>query len=205
MNQFHELLQLLQQFGQVALFVGIVVIAHFVYDLLKRKHNSRQPVIEVKARVVGKRLETSRPYGRYYRDTYHYYYVSFKPEDGSPAVEFQVSDILYNSYEYGEVDLLRYRGWDLLTFGGNLEEVKPIAPLPEEHNWQSKDESRWQRMICWINAKLWDWADYPLRVWEWLSEVIAGAAEKRRENVMKKGKQQNQQEADGILTHELDE
>lgn len=201
MNQYQELLQFLQPIAQAALLIGAVGIICFVYDLLKRKRNSRRPVVEVKARVVGRRIETVRSFGRYHRNIYHYYYVSFKPEDGSPAVEFQVSDILYNTYEHGEVDLLRYRGWELLSFGGNLEDVKPIAPLPEEHNWQPEDESRWHRMLRWINAKLWDWADYPLRAWDWFCEALAEAAKKRRE----KEHLDDKQEEDSILSHELSE
>lgn len=201
MSQHIELLQLLKPIVNAVLFIGAVGMICFVYDLLKRKRNSRRPVVEVKARVVGRRIETVRSFGRYHRNVHHYYFVSFKPEDGSPAVEFQVSDILYNSYEHGEVDLLRYRGWELLSFGTNLEDVKPIAPLPEEHNWQPEDESRWHRMLRWINAKLWDWADYPLRAWDWLCEVLAETTQKRGEK-----EHVNDKPEKGLgPTHKLDE
>ena len=81
-----------------------------------------------------------------------------------------------------ETGLLRYRGWEFLSFGvKDKTDFKPMAPLPEEYAPKPEPESAAQRIARKLHAM---WTSF----------------------ISPKEKQENVSEPDeGILSHEIDE
>lgn len=158
--------------------IGYVVLLSLLNDRLRRQENEKKPITEVEATVVGHYTRRERVG----RTTQIRWYITFRPADGSPNVEFEVSELDFEDYDVGETGPLRYRGWEFLSFGvKDKSDFKPMAPLPEEYEPKPEPESAVQRTA----RKL-----YVL----WTSFISP------------KEKQGNVSETDdGILTHEIDE
>lgn len=100
-------------------------------DHLRRKQNEKNPITTVTASVAGHRMETHR--SRY--TTSHTFYLTFKPEDGGEALEFEVPEKDYQDFGSGDKGPLRYRTWEYISFcARDLSEVTPLAPIPEEYD-----------------------------------------------------------------------
>ena len=158
--------------------IGLVVLLSLLNNRLRRQENEKKPITEAEATVVGHYTRRERVG----RTTQIRWYITFRPADGSPNVEFEVSELDFEDYDMGETGPLRYRGWEFLSFGvKDKSDFKPMAPLPEEYEPKPEPESAAQR----IGRKL-----HTL----WMSLISP------------KEKQENVSEPDeGILTHEIDE
>ena len=158
--------------------IGLVVLLSLLNDRLRRQENEKKPIIEVEATVLGHYTRRERVG----RTTVTRWYITFRPADGSPNVEFEVSELDFDDFDIDETGLLRYRGWEFLSFGvKDKSGSKPMAPLPEEYEPKPEPESAAQRTARRLHA-LW-------------TRFMAA-----------KGKQENVSEPnDGILTHEIDE
>lgn len=174
-----------------SLLIGLAVFLGWLADRVRRKENQKKPITTVEATVIGHRVETHRSRSM----TTYNYYVTFSPADGSPNVEFEVSEIDFDDYDIGETGPLRYRTWEFLSFNiPDRSDMKPLAPLPEEYE-PAPDE---------ITVEV-DWAGTKARM-NALKEKIA-ALWKRVKAQDPEGLDADSavEKADGILTHELDE
>lgn len=176
-------------FGMMALVISLA-------DNLRRKENEKNPITTVEATVVGHRMETY--HGRY--STSQSFYITFKPEDGSDALEFKVSEAEYQDFGVGDKGPLRYRTWEYLSFcAKDMSEVEPLSRLPKEYDPDVKEAAE--------NSG-WDQAEKSLdtateKAGEFWKKVKDCCGE------MRKAKSVQRDEAaekdTGILTHELDE
>lgn len=158
--------------------IGVVVLLTLLNDRLRRQENEKKPITEVEATVVGHYTQRERVG----RTTQIRWYITFDPADGSPKVDLEVSELDYEDYDIGETGLLRYRGWQFLSFGvKDKSGIKPMAPLPEEYEPRPEPESAKHRIVRKLRV-----------LWGKLATPRAKA-----ENVS--------ETKDGILTHEIDE
>ena len=147
---------------------------------MRRQDNQKKPITSVEATVVSHHKVRERV-GR--RNSVIRYFMTFKTADGQ-VMEFNVSEIDYDDFDIGETDLLRYRGWEFLSFGvKDKSHIKPIAPLPEEYEPAPEQKSTAVKVKESIIA-LWN--------------KLTSRSEAKSEAV-------DQEEKPGILTHELDE
>ena len=131
--------------------IGIVVLLSLLNDRIRRLENEKKPITEVEATVVGHYIRRDRAG----RTTVTRWYITFRPTDGSPNVEFEVSELDFDDFDINETGLLRYRGWQFLSFGvKDKSAIKPVAPLPEEYESKPEPESRVQRATRKLHA-LW--------------------------------------------------
>ena len=64
-----------------------------------------------------------------------------------------MSELDFEDYDVGETGLLRYRGWEFLSFGvKDKSDFKPMAPLPEEYEPKPEPESAAQRIARKLHA-----------------------------------------------------
>lgn len=158
----------------------LAVLCGFLKDRMIRQDNQKKPITNVEATVVSHHQVRERV-GR--NSSVIRSYITFKTADGQ-VVEFNVSEIDYEDFDIGETDLLRYRGWQFLSFGvKDKSHIKPIAPLPEEYEPAPEPQS--------ALAKAWEKA---AALWTKLTSRTA-----QQSDVAAPPKD------DGILTHELDE
>lgn len=170
-------------------------VIHFA-DQARRKENQKNPITEVEATVVGHRMETHHT--RYSHS--QTYYMTFRPENGSENIEFEVPEADYQDYSAGDKGPLRYRTWEYLSFcAKDMSSVEPIVPLPEEYEPSSQESSAedgWYKVEKLLDV---------------LTEKVAMAWQKVKQCFCEQVKAKPEQdervaEADnGILTHELDE
>lgn len=157
-------------------FLLLTVLCAFLNDRVERHDNKKKPVTSVEATVVSHHKVRQRVGRNYYVTRC---YLTFKTADGQVA-EFEVSEMDYDDFDIGETDLLRYRGWEFLSFGvKDKSHIKPMAPLPEEYDCIEEEESLCDKAAA------------------FLSKLTDRSRQKNGESAAEK--------ADGILTHELDE
>lgn len=162
------------------LCVLLAVLCGFLEDRMKRQDNQKKPITNVEATVVSHHQVRERV-GR--NSSVIRSYITFKTADGQ-VVEFNVSEIDYEDFDIGETDLLRYRGWQFLSFGvKDKSHIKPIAPLPEEYEPAPEPQSALAKAGEKV-AALW-------------TKLTSRTAQQSDEAAPPKD--------DGILTHELDE
>ncbi len=159
--------------------LGVMVLLNWLNDRHLRKMNVRTPAVTVEAEVVSHRMAQERVGNKYITR----YYISFRPVDGSPNLEFEVSQLDYEDFDAGETGPLRYRGWEFLSFGvKDKSGFEPMAPLAEEYEPRPEPKSAIQRA-----------GEQIASLWARLTTRFARRDSPAQEN------------ADGILTHELDE
>lgn len=157
-------------------FLLLAVLCAFLKDRMERQDNKKKPITSVEATVVSHHKVRQRVGRNYYVIRC---YITFKTADGQ-VVEFEVSEIDYDDFDIGETDLLRYRGWEFLSFGvKDKSHIKPMAPLPEEYDCIEEEES--------------------------LREKAAGFLSKMTERMRQEKPEAAAEKADGIMTHDLDE
>ncbi|MBQ8555694.1 MAG: DUF2500 family protein [Clostridia bacterium] len=172
---------------------GLLIL---LLDFIRRKENEKNPITTVTASVVGHRKETYR--GRYSSsDTY---FVSFKPEDGSPVLEFEVEETEYEDFKPGDTASLRYRTWEFLSFGAkDMSGIEPLSPLPDEDVPSPDTED---------DIAL-DWSGVETRVKALWARVQAAYDQVKARFAARKAAMPKESPAsqgdDGVLTHELDE
>lgn len=160
--------------------VLLAVLCGFLEDHMKRQDNQKKPVINVEATVVSHHQVRERV-GR--NHSVIRCYITFQTTDGQ-VLEFNVSEIDYEDFDIGETGLLRYRGWEFLSFGvKDKSHIKPIAPLPEEFESAPEPESA----LASIREKV-------TGLW---TKLTSQKARQPDESLPTKD--------NGILTHELDE
>lgn len=158
--------------GVVILRLGLDIRAH-------QRRNDQKPIVTTEATVLSHRTTTERVG----KGKYILYWVAFRTADGA-RLEFNVSQLDYEDFDIGETDLLRYRGWQFLSFGvKDKSHIKPIAPLPEEYEPVPEPDSA-LASICEKVAGLW-------------TNLTSRKARQPDESLPTKD--------NGILTHELDE
>lgn len=159
--------------------VGVMLILSWMKDRQSRKMNAQKPPVTVEATVVSHRIIQEKAGSRYVTR----YYISFRPADGSPNLEFEVSQLDFEDFDVGEAGPLRYRGWEFLSFGvKDKSGFKPMAPLAEEYEAKPEPKSALQRA-----------GDRIYSLWMQLKAKPVHQEKMARDR------------ADGILTHELDE
>lgn len=162
------------------LCVLLAVLCGFLEDRMKRQDNQKKPITNVEATVVSHHQVRERV-GR--NSSVIRSYITFKTADGQ-VVEFNVSEIDYEDFDIGETDLLRYRGWQFLSFGvKDKSHIKPIAPLPEEYEPAPEPQSALAKA-----------GEKAAALW---TKLTSRTAQQSDEAAPPKD--------DGILTHELDE
>lgn len=173
------------------LAIGLALFLGWLADRVRRRANQKNPITTVEATVVSHRVETHRTRSM----TTYSYYVTFRPADGSPNVEFEVSEIDFDDYDIGETGPLRYRTWEFLSFNiPDRSGMKPIAPLPEEYEPAPDEitvEVEWEGTKARMNALKEKLAAL------WKRVKAQDTEELEADSAVKKD--------DGILTHELDE
>lgn len=123
--------------------MGVLMVLGLWHERRCRAENEKQPITEVEATVAGHYTRRERVG----RTTQTRWYITFDPSDGSPKVDFEVSELDFEDYDMGETGLLRYRGWQFLSFGvKDKSGVKPMAPLPEEYEPKPEAPSAMQRL-----------------------------------------------------------
>lgn len=159
--------------------VGVMLILSWVKDRQRCKLNAQKPPVTVEATVASHRIIQEKAGSRHITR----YYITFRPADGSPNLEFEISQLNYEDFDVGETGPLRYRGWEFLSFGvKDKSGFKPMAPLAEEYEAQAEPKTALQRA-----------GDRLHSLWERL----------RTKPVQQDGAARKND--DGILTHELDE
>lgn len=174
-----------------SLAIGLALFLGWVAECARRKENQKNPITTVEATVVSHRVETHRSRSM----TTYNYYVTFRPEDGSPNVEFEVSEIDFDDFDIGETGPLRYRTWEFLSFNiPDRSDMKPIAPLPEEYE-PAPDE---------ITVEV-DWEGTKARMNALKEKLVGLWARVKAQDPEELEEDSAVEKDDGILTHELDE
>lgn len=116
---------------KLLVFLTYFVIIRLLMWLKKRRReeeNAKQPVVTVKAKVVGRRTRTTGS-GSTRRIIW---YLKFKPTEGGEALEFEVSEAEASRHDEGEEALLQYRDWEYLGFRRYIFEDTPRNPPQPE-------------------------------------------------------------------------
>lgn len=162
------------------MLVCLALLCGFLEDRRKRLENQKKPVVAVEAEVVSHH-KVREHVGR--TSSVIRCYITFKTTDGQ-VLEFTVSEFDYEDFDIGETDLLRYRGWQFLSFGvKDKSHIKPIAPLPEEYEPAPEPQSALAKA-----------GEKAAALW---TKLTSRTAQQSDEAAPPKD--------DGILTHELDE
>ncbi len=174
------------------ILLGILSGVMFLFDKdVRRYDNRKNPITATMATVVGFRKESHS--GRY---SYSQYYISFQQPD-SQVVELELEEEDYVRIKLGDTALLRYRTWEFLSFDDRdpdspdvlTEDAEEYVPAADEISVEV-DWTRAEKLIDWLNAKA-------AALWQKFKGKFAAASHE-------KGKQP-EEEANGVLTHELDE
>lgn len=174
-----------------SLLIGLALFLGWLADRVRRKENQKNPITTVDATVVSHRVETHRSRSM----TTYRYYVTFRPEDGSPNVEFEVSEIDFDDFDIGEKGPLRYRTWEFLSFNlPDRSDMKPLAPLPEEYE-PAPDE---------ITVEV-DWRGMKARLAALKEKLVCLWKRVKAHDKEKLEAVSDVEKVDGILNHELDE
>lgn len=129
--------------------VGVMLIFSWLNDRYRRRMNAQNPVTTVEASVVSHRITREKAGGQHIIR----YYVTFRPEDGSPNREFEVSQLDFEDFDVNETGPLRYRGWEFLSFGvKDKSAFKPMAPLAEEYEGKPEPKVGMQRLADWMRS-----------------------------------------------------
>ena len=158
---------------------AVMFVIYGLHDRARRKLNAEKPITTVDASVVGHRIAQEKAGSKHIIR----YYITFRPADGSPNCEFEVSQLDFEDFDVNETGPLRYRGWEFLSFGvKDKSDFKPMAPLAEEYEAKPEPTSRIQKL-----------AHYVLTLWQKMRTKPAQHEVDMRAD------------DNGILTHELEE
>lgn len=108
------------------LIVFVLVFGMIIFGIIKGigqwKYNNSQPVLDVTARVTGKRTHTTRSVhsgagetGMQHRHSSTTYYVTFEVESGD-RLEFTVNSREYGLLAENDTGMLRFQGTRFLGF-----------------------------------------------------------------------------------------